>query len=559
MTAPVARIVQWLFVAALVGWFVFLRPGFILDGPGGYIIVQGRSMEPTMYTGYLAVLRRQSSYQVGDVIGFRTEGGNVIHRIVGGNAVSGFEMLGDNNPLPDRWRPTPDQVIGRMLFHVPKVGGWAKRAREGASFNALFGLAMASAVVGGSAVARRRRKGGRIVTLPASSTGGATSSGALPSAGPLAEAPRPVALTFFAATGLAALAALVGFFAFRQPLTQSRMTPTLQYTQAGNFDYAIEVAPATIYPSGIVRPQPGAEAKDAAKPEQTVFTRLANAIDVDYRYILQGTGGAEVSDVRGSVRTDLEIRAADGWTRTTELTPPRPFAGSEVTESARIDLRAIGALLDRVEAETGFEAKSYDLLVTPTIDVEGLMGAEPIAEAFAASLLVKLDPQRVAPQGALDVTKPTSRSVLVKTASTIGLGPLQVTTAYARVGAAALTAGAGTVAAMLAGVIFLGLGRSEEAKIRARYGSMLLRVTAAEDEAIRDRVRVVSIRDLARIAERAGVLILEERHEALGLRYFVRDGDTVYEFVPDPPTRRGRFTDFVARARPDVEPAGQEA
>jgi hypothetical protein len=78
----------------------------------------------------------------------------------------------------------------------------------------------------------------------------------------------------------------------------------------------------------------------------------------------------------------------------------------------------------------------------------------------------------------------------------------------------------------------------------------MLRVTAAEDEAVRDRVRVVSMRDLARLAQRAGVLILEERG-ALGLRYFVRDGDAVYEFVPDPPTRRQRFGEFVAHDVPE--------
>lgn len=552
-------------IGVLVWWWLLAPPP--LGGGTSYILVHGISMEPTYYAGDLVVVRQRSAYAAGDVVAFRAQGmgivgpngvGIVIHRIIGGDAQNGFLMLGDNNPEPDAPKPTAEHIVGSAVLHVPRIGRLMELAQHRHVLAAGITLVSVWPILFVAGL-RRRRKGGRIVTLPASSTGGTASSGALPSAGALSEAPRPVALTFFVATGIAALAALVGFIAFRQPLTESKMTPRLQYTQSGAFDYGIEVAPATIYPSGIVRPQPGVEAKDAAKPEQAVFTRLANAIDVEYRYRLEGNGGAEVRDVRGTVRTDLEIRAAEGWTRTTPLTTPRPFEGTEVVETARVDLRAIGALLDRVEAETGFEAKSYELLITPVVDLEGTVGTEAVTESFPASLLVKFDPQRVAPQGTLEVSKPTNRSELVKTATNVGVGPVQASTAYVRVGTAALTAGAGTIALLLAGVIFLGIGRGDEAKIRARYGSMLLRVVAAEDDAVRDRVRVVSIRDLARIAERAGVLILEERHESLGLRYFVRDGDTVYEFVPDPPTRRGRFTDFVARARPDIEPAGNEA
>jgi hypothetical protein len=127
----------------------------------------------------------------------------------------------------------------------------------------------------------------------------------------------------------------------------------------------------------------------------------------------------------------------------------------------------------------------------------------------------------------------------------LGIEGWQATVESLRVGAVSAAGGAGVVAAALAAVIFLGVGRGEEAKIRARYGSLLLHVQASEDETVRDRVRVVSMHDLARLARRDGSLIMEET-ERLGPRYSVRDGDTVYEFVPEGKARRQHFAEFVA-------------
>lgn len=540
-----------------VAWAIWLRPSFLFDGPGTYIFVSGVSMQPTMYTGDLAVLRRSEFYEVGDVVAFPVDNGIVIHRVIGGNAATGYVIQGDNRREPDIWTPKADQILGRMLFHVPGAASVLKPLQGPRAFGVFIAILAALST---SEAVRYRRKGGRTVKLPTSSSGGApASSGArLLETGALAEVPRALAATFVGACVLAGLGALLAFYAFRQPIVTSKMTPTLQYTQSGAFDYTIEVAPATIYPAGVVKPQAGAEAKDAARPEQAVFTRLANAINIDYHYRVEGAPDAEGSAFYGSIRTDLEVRAADGWTRTTPLTPPRQFEGGTVDEHTRIDLRALAALLNRIEAETGFEAKSYDLLITPVVEVKGFVGSNEVREAFTSSLLVKLDPQRVAPQGALELTKPTARAELVRTPTSIGLGPQRATVAPVRVASSALVAGAGTVAVLLAGVIFLGIGRGEDAKIRARYGSMLLHVAAAEDETVRDRVRVVSMRDLVRLAQRAGVLILEER-EPSGPRYFVRDGDAVYEFVPDRPRRRHRFGTFAPQPRPEAEPAAPEA
>ncbi len=112
MTRQPILAVPLIFILLL--WTLVFRPT-ILGGPASYIIVTGISMEPTLYTGDLAVVLRQEHYQAGDVVAYRTSGGNVIHRIVGGSAESGFTMLGDNKHDTDPWQPRPDERVGVLL------------------------------------------------------------------------------------------------------------------------------------------------------------------------------------------------------------------------------------------------------------------------------------------------------------------------------------------------------------------------------------------------------------------------------------------------------------
>ena len=112
----------------LVGaWVVTLRPTS-LGGPATYIVVRGDSMLPGFHSGDLAVLQAGSGYGPGDVIGYRVPDGEVgagqvvVHRIVAGDARSGFTMEGDNNPAPDPWRPHGGDVAGRLWLLLPGLG-----------------------------------------------------------------------------------------------------------------------------------------------------------------------------------------------------------------------------------------------------------------------------------------------------------------------------------------------------------------------------------------------------------------------------------------------------
>jgi signal peptidase I len=91
-----------------------------LGGRISYVNVRGISMQPTLYTGDLMVLRRQDAYEVGQIVAFESDMGGaiVVHRIV--DIVGDRHLLkGDNNTFLDRYTPTVDEIIGSEVLTVP--------------------------------------------------------------------------------------------------------------------------------------------------------------------------------------------------------------------------------------------------------------------------------------------------------------------------------------------------------------------------------------------------------------------------------------------------------
>lgn len=147
------------FVAA---WALFLRPQF-LGGRVAFIGVQGVSMSPTIPDGAMALAQRESAYRVGDVIAYRIPdgrpgaGSRIVHRIVGGDGSAGFVTRGDHNTWDDVWRPRTDDVVGRVVGHVPGVAGAFAALGRPTVFAAVAGTLTFLAVVW-----PRRRDGGEV-------------------------------------------------------------------------------------------------------------------------------------------------------------------------------------------------------------------------------------------------------------------------------------------------------------------------------------------------------------------------------------------------------------
>ena len=117
---------------AIPSILLYLAAGFVafflwptsLGGCTTLTVVSGHSMEPTYYTGDL-VVSRCGPVEVGDVIVYSPPdvgGARVIHRVVGGDAADGWVVQGDNNTFLDPWQPTDEDILGRAVLHLPKVG-----------------------------------------------------------------------------------------------------------------------------------------------------------------------------------------------------------------------------------------------------------------------------------------------------------------------------------------------------------------------------------------------------------------------------------------------------
>lgn len=121
MHAPVRSGIELLGTA--VGLALIAVVVLTLTGSMAWVITTGVSMQPQFEEGDLAVVRPAAAYDVGDVIAYRNRDLDriVLHRVV--DVVDGrLVTRGDSNDWIDSYRPTPDEVLGRLSAHLPGLG-----------------------------------------------------------------------------------------------------------------------------------------------------------------------------------------------------------------------------------------------------------------------------------------------------------------------------------------------------------------------------------------------------------------------------------------------------
>ena len=164
--APWHRIASIALFAAIVAfWVIALRPTW-LGGSASVLTVRGQSMEPTYSYGDIIIAHRHGTYGIGDIVAFAVPEGNigagtvVIHRIIGGDATTGFITQGDNNPDVDEWHPVPADILGSATWRIPMVGRLLSVLRTVPGIAAVAGVLAALLVVLGigSPQPRRRRR-----------------------------------------------------------------------------------------------------------------------------------------------------------------------------------------------------------------------------------------------------------------------------------------------------------------------------------------------------------------------------------------------------------------
>jgi len=483
-------------------WLIFLRPT-ILYGNTSYIIVNGRSMEPTLRQGDLIILKPSGGYEVGDIVGYVSPHGPiVVHRIVGREG-DAFILKGDNHDMVDPWPITQDMILGRLIVRIPYLGhvfGFLKNpVWTATAVSLLFFLALVSA----SKTVRRR--GSRLASVsPHFGVGRACLLGALATL---------LALSVYAAYSLHQL-----------PVERVEFVELYQCVHTGTFHYQVRVKPSVLYGN-----------RSVIGPGETIYVSLARVIDVAFRYGLNSTLPCSVS---GRYSAYMDVELPEEWRRRFALAADVPFGSDGFTFHHSLNVTEVQGLISRIEREIGMEALSYNVWVALDIQVSGVVGGYPIQDRFEPRLKITLTKSKIHFEG-LEHTKPLVGREMRTVPNTLRLLGLPIHILHLRYlsyAAIAITASTLTVSAV---VSHRGKGPEDPAQeIMRRYGRLLIRAAEPPKTAGRPvtTVRLETFQDLLKVAQETGKLIIYQKTKpkAPGEKaihtYYVLDGTTQYTY-----------------------------
>jgi signal peptidase I len=502
-------------------WF-YLAPA-ALGGSADYVVTEGVSMQPRFHAGDLAVVRREDSYRVGQIVAYHSNAFHtiVLHRIIareGGRYI----FKGDNNNFVDFEHPASSQLIGALWLHVPGVGSDLQSLRSPLLTGALMALGVAL-LAGGAVFARGRRRRRR---ERRAGTPGERSVRSLPQpmAGPTGTVLAVGLLVLIPFLALALLA-------FTQPTT-ALLPAKLPYKQRGTFSYGAQATPGPAY------------AGDRASTGDPLFTHVVNAVDLGFDYRFHS---AEPHSLSGRATLSASLASTSGWHKSLALAAPVGFHGDEAHIAARLDLLALAGLLHRVQAATQVNG-SYKLTLNARVDGHGMLGVAPLQVAYTPQLQFTLNPlelQPVSTGGSLlaSTTMPSEPPfVQAQTSSLAGRReqPRQLSLKFVRMSVATARTVSLCAIALIIAALLLALASTrprragETAAIKARYGRLIVPVARV---GLLPGVAVIDVADmesLARIAEHYDRSILHERSGNVD-SFWVTDesGQFRYQARPD--------------------------
>jgi len=354
-------------------------------------------MEPGFHRGDLVIVQAASIYNVGEVVTYSNAELNafVIHRIIGIEQ-DHYIFKGDNNSWIDTYHPTPDELLGKLWIHLPKLGramAWLRLPiNMSLTTGLLGGIFMASRVI----KPKHHRNGKKKIH---ENFGGVLEGG----------------LYLFGFFVLVFLG--LSIYALIRPLT--RPADKIQYQQESQFSYSATGAPV-IYDSDVVQ---------SGEP---IFPRLTCFLEIGYSY---NVAGSQLQGVSGNYQ--LIARVLDeqsGWQRTIPMNPKTSFSGNSFLTTSTLDLCQMVALVNTLEQETGLRANTYTLEIITQVAMTATAAGSQINDSFEPRLVFKFDEVHFflsTPKGQEDplhVSKQSSAENPNLQANTLSLLGLELTT-----------------------------------------------------------------------------------------------------------------------------------
>ena len=121
MAVKIYNVIQTILIALSVFTFLILGGAKLALGINAYVVVSG-SMEPAIPTGSLCFVdKTKRQPEPGEIVAFQRGQILVTHRVIA--AESGvYRTKGDNNSLPDPAPALQEEILGKTIFWIPKVG-----------------------------------------------------------------------------------------------------------------------------------------------------------------------------------------------------------------------------------------------------------------------------------------------------------------------------------------------------------------------------------------------------------------------------------------------------
>jgi signal peptidase I len=449
------RITYWgaLLLIAVLIWQLLLPPK--LGGKTTFLTTDGKSMEPILHTGDLALLRKQSQYKVGDVIEYKAKSLNImlLHRIVSIDG-QGITTQGDNNGFTDLDHPTNKEIVGKMVYHKAGGGKYIHIASSmpvrligalllGWAVYNIFGAAPSD----DTKPSRLRRRLGlsqaqeRVARIrETAKDSGVNMTPAAARVAIKSGDNRTIIRTFGT---ILAISLIVTGFAFTQPLVTTRQADVI-YSYKGKFNYSAGASGSDlIYSDGQV--QTGDPVYLNVVKE--VFVTYNVAIDSPARF--KGTG--DVSMI-------ATVKGASGWTHTLPIKSTAKLSDGQARVSAVIDFGQILDLVNQANKLTKLKDASYRVTLSPTLHVDGTLGGARLMSNYTSQYTFVGNATKVTV--ASDATPGTGKKSPTDTANdpTNGGGTLKVPKSTpAKIGALGLGVGVAAVRAIGLGGIVIGL------------------------------------------------------------------------------------------------------
>jgi hypothetical protein len=332
---------------------------------------------------------------------------------------------------------------------------------------------------------------------------------------------------------------LLGFYA-------GMRSPTVSVSEEVFFDHAGEFSYAAAAPES-----PAYDGPEVTTGEP-MFLRLVDEATFTFDYALT----SELPlDVVTTGHMTARLGAENGLRRTLHLAGDVAHGDEELTVSAVMPLQRLRSIVRGIERETGVEAGIYTVTFAPEIEVRGSVGAEDLETSFRPELEMEFDslqlravrdsgtaadelPFEAKETASLEVTVEKPNEIVILNRAL----PIDVVERVSVIGASV----AAVLLLVALVVLFTRRPKDEQARIAARYGSVLIPVSEAPIHA--DVVEVTDFRTLVRLAEQFETAILHAR-VASGSVYMVPHDGILYRYRSGGRTAEEKVVSSVPRRK----------